>query len=56
MGSEMCIRDSTAADQILVLDRGAIVERGTHTELLASSGLYADLYATLIRGETAPTA
>lgn len=46
----------TAADQILVLDRGAIVERGTHTELLASNGLYADLYATLVRGETTPTA
>jgi ATP-binding cassette, subfamily B, bacterial len=35
-----------AADLILVLDRGQIVERGTHTDLLARGGLYAHLYAT----------
>ncbi|MGV3710652.1 MAG: ABC transporter ATP-binding protein, partial [Gemmatimonas sp.] len=34
----------TSADQILVLERGQIVERGTHTELLAKSGRYRDLY------------
>ncbi|MBX5467195.1 MAG: ABC transporter ATP-binding protein/permease [Firmicutes bacterium] len=33
-----------AADQILVLDRGRIVERGTHAELLARGGLYRALY------------
>jgi ATP-binding cassette subfamily B protein len=34
------------ADQILVVDAGRIVERGTHAELLAAGGLYADLYHT----------
>lgn len=32
------------ADQILVLDHGRIVERGTHTELLREGGLYRSLY------------
>ena len=38
-----------AADQILVMDRGQIVERGTHRELLAHNGLYARLYETQFR-------
>jgi ATP-binding cassette subfamily B protein len=34
------------ADQILVIDHGAIVERGTHAQLLKLDGLYAELYKT----------
>ena len=34
------------ADQILVVQDGRIVERGTHPDLLAAGGLYADLYRT----------
>ena len=34
------------ADQILVIDAGQIRERGTHEELLATGGLYAELYHT----------
>ncbi len=38
-----------AADLILVLNRGELVERGTHAELLAKGGLYAGLYETQFR-------
>jgi ATP-binding cassette, subfamily B, bacterial len=40
-----------AADLILVLDDGHLVQQGTHVELLARGGLYADLYRTLIRAD-----
>jgi subfamily B ATP-binding cassette protein MsbA len=39
------------ATQILVLDRGRIVERGTHDELLAAGGTYARLYQLQFRDE-----
>lgn len=40
-----------AADVILVMDEGQLVEQGTHAELLAMGGLYADLYNTQFRGD-----
>ena len=41
------------ADQILVVDAGRITEHGTHEELLAAGGLYADLYHTQFAGQAA---
>jgi ATP-binding cassette subfamily B protein len=39
-----------SADVIFVVDRGRIVERGTHAELLRSGGVYARLYEQQFRG------
>jgi ATP-binding cassette subfamily B protein len=44
------------ADQILVVDQGRIVERGTHAALLAADGLYADLHRTQFAGQEAAEA
>ena len=38
-----------AADKILVLDQGQLAEQGTHDELLAKGGLYANLFETQFR-------
>jgi ATP-binding cassette subfamily B protein len=39
------------ADQVLVIDEGRIVERGTHAELLARRGFYHRLYMSQFRGQ-----
>jgi ATP-binding cassette subfamily B protein len=44
-----------AADQILVLDRGRLVERGAHAELLARGGLYARLYEEQFKTAVQPS-
>ncbi|HEY7798796.1 MAG TPA: ATP-binding cassette domain-containing protein, partial [Hyphomonadaceae bacterium] len=41
------------ADEIIVLNEGRIAERGTHTQLLARSGLYADLWSRQARTHAA---
>ncbi|MEV8535263.1 ABC transporter ATP-binding protein [Streptomyces sp. NPDC051211] len=43
------------ADRVVVMDRGRVVEDGTHTELLARGGRYADLWRTFV-GEDEPAA
>ncbi|WP_433794943.1 ABC transporter ATP-binding protein [Actinoplanes sp. CA-252034] len=43
-----------AADQILVVEDGRVVERGTHPELLAAGGRYGELYRTQFSEATTP--
>ncbi len=45
-----------SADLILVVDRGRIVQRGRHEELLAEGGLYAELYRTQFAGPVSSAA
>lgn len=45
-----------AADQILVVDEGRVVERGTHAELVGRQGLYRELYLTQYARPTAQPA
>ena len=33
-----------SADEILVIDQGSVVERGTHSDLIAKEGIYSNLY------------
>ncbi len=39
-----------AADEILVFDQGALAERGTHLQLIATGGVYSHLYADWVAG------
>jgi ATP-binding cassette subfamily B protein len=39
------------ADQILVIDKGVIIERGSHKELMKAKGFYFDLYMSQFRGK-----
>lgn len=43
-----------SADQIVVLEQGQIVERGTHADLLNADGRYAELYRTQFADDTVP--
>jgi len=43
------------ADQILVLDKGRVVARGTHEELLESSEIYADIYSSQLVDDSTRT-
>jgi ATP-binding cassette subfamily B protein len=38
------------ANLILVMDNGSVIEKGTHNELLAQGGFYADLYKSQFGG------
>lgn len=42
------------ADQILVLDKGRVVARGTHTELMETSPIYAEIYHSQLVGDVDP--
>ncbi|MGB3615982.1 MAG: hypothetical protein WBA10_19475, partial [Elainellaceae cyanobacterium] len=46
----------TQANQVLVIQQGKIVERGSHSELVARQGIYANLYALQLGGELGASA
>ena len=39
------------ADEIIVMDKGKITERGTHLELIEKGGLYYDIYKSQFNGD-----
>ena len=43
------VLQADAGELLLVMDRGQIIERGNHNQLLAINGLYAHLYHTQFR-------
>jgi ATP-binding cassette subfamily B protein len=45
------LRTVKAADQILVLDKGYVVERGRHQELITQDGLYREIYDLELRDQ-----
>jgi ATP-binding cassette subfamily B protein len=47
------IRD---ADQVLVINGGEVIERGTHESLLAQKGFYHNLYLSQFKGQALPEA
>ncbi|MCP9764590.1 ABC transporter ATP-binding protein [Lacihabitans soyangensis] len=49
------VSNARLADKIIVLDDGKIVEQGTHEELLATAGMYRDLYEKQSYSETVPS-
>jgi len=46
----------TQADQVLVIQQGQIAEQGTHAELVAKQGVYANLYALQLGADATPVA
>jgi ATP-binding cassette subfamily C protein len=49
------LTQAAAADRIVVLDQGRVVEEGTHATLLAAGGLYATLWSAWAGTSAAPT-
>ena len=45
------VSSAKLADQVIVLDQGKIVEKGSHDQLIAREGVYKDLYHKQIKGE-----
>ena len=50
----MVFRSGAPHRRSTVLDEGRLVEQGTHAELIAHGGLYAQLYETQFRSQTEP--